>query len=238
MRPVSASELLNVWEHGQGQRSVQRALALLAAACPGTPPDELAKLSIGRRDALLLTLREWTFGSRMACVVACPACGERLEPSFDAADIRLETAEEAGSGELSLTFHGREVRFRLPNSLDMLALAGSQDLAGARRALLDRCLSKPPRRPVPEELAAEVARKMTEADPQADVQLALSCPSCAHSWSAVFDITSFFWREIEAWACRVLREVHALAFAYGWQEDYILSLSPRRRQAYLQMVGG
>lgn len=238
MRPVSASELLSVWERGQGQRPVQKALALLAAACPGTPPAELAALSIGRRDSLLLTLREWTFGSRMACVVACPACGERLEPSFDAADIRTPEPPETGSGELSLTFHGREVRFRLPNSLDVLALAGIQDLTLARRVLLDRCLVKPPRKPVAEELAEAVACRMAEADPQADVQLALSCPACACSWSAAFDVTSFFWREIEAWAYRILREVHTLAVAYGWREEDILSLSPWRRQAYLQMVGG
>ena len=52
-----------------------------------------------------------------------------------------------------------------------------------------------------------------------------------------FDIVSFFWREIEEFAIRTLREIHALARAYGWAEDQILALSPTRRRCYLEMVG-
>jgi hypothetical protein len=47
---------------------------------------------------------------------------------------------------------------------------------------------------------------------------------------------SFFWNEIEAWACRVLHDVHTLAGAYGWSEREVLRLSPTRRQMYLEMV--
>jgi len=51
MHTLSASELLNVWEQGLTQPPVQRALTLLAVACPDTPPVALAELSIGQRDA-------------------------------------------------------------------------------------------------------------------------------------------------------------------------------------------
>ncbi len=78
---------------------------------------------------------------------------------------------------------------------------------------------------------------MNRADPQADVQLNLSCPSCNHNWQMVFDIVSFFWSEIHTWAQQMLREVHILASAYGWYEADILVMSPSRRQFYLQMVG-
>ena len=54
----------------------------------------------------------------------------------------------------------------------------------------------------------------------------------------LFDILSFFWGEIQICARRLLREVHALASAYGWTESEILSLSTTRRHAYLEMVGG
>ena len=77
---------------------------------------------------------------------------------------------------------------------------------------------------------------MAEADPQADIQLALSCPACGHQWLSTFDIVSFFWSEINAWAYRILREVHILASAYGWREADILAMSPYRRQLYLEMV--
>jgi hypothetical protein len=79
---------------------------------------------------------------------------------------------------------------------------------------------------------------MVQADPQADVQLALTCPACGHQWEATFDIASFFWSEIDSWAHRILREVHTLASAYGWREADILAMSPQRRQLYLEMVSG
>jgi hypothetical protein len=77
---------------------------------------------------------------------------------------------------------------------------------------------------------------MAELDPQADVQLALQCPSCSHPWHDPFDIATFFWGEINAWAVRILREVHMLAAAYGWSETDILAMNARRRQVYLDMV--
>ncbi len=58
---------------------------------------------------------------------------------------------------------------------------------------------------------------MSELDPQGDVQIALSCPQCSHRWHAPLDIVSFVWSEIHAWAVRLLRDVHALASAYGWR---------------------
>jgi hypothetical protein len=47
---------------------------------------------------------------------------------------------------------------------------------------------------------------------------------------------SFFWQELDDWADRVLRDVHELASAYGWPENEILALSPRRRQCYLDLI--
>jgi hypothetical protein len=77
---------------------------------------------------------------------------------------------------------------------------------------------------------------MAEADALGDVQLALTCPQCGHEWQAPFDIASFLWTEINAWAHRTLQDVHELARAYGWREADILALSPWRRQVYLEMI--
>jgi len=79
---------------------------------------------------------------------------------------------------------------------------------------------------------------MSEIDPQADTKLSLVCPSCEHAWQADFDIISFFWREIDAWAQRTLLEVVYLASAYGWREADILNMSPWRRHFYLGALGG
>lgn len=239
MRPLSTPELVRAWESGAARTPAERALLLLAYACPEESWEELAGLPIGRRDARLLTLREWTLGPALNCVARCPSCAEPVELNFSVADVRHDTATV--SGELHVEIHGYTVAFRLPDSTDLSAVDGCVD---ARRALLDRCLSGAEHRGrkrsvkrLPAKVLDAVVARMAEADPQADVHTTLTCPSCAHGWRATFDIVSFFLAELEVWAYRVLRDVHRLASAYGWREADILALSPRRRQFYLEMVG-
>jgi hypothetical protein len=247
MRALSAPELLSIWEWGMAQPAAQRALALLAAASPDTPYDTLANLSIGQRDARLLTLREWAFGSQLVSVASCPDCDERLELNFGVSEIRVAAGSDpcADPEPLSLNVEGYEVRFRLPNSLDLAAVQNSQDLDATRRLLLERCLvaarhdgQAATADQLPAAVTTAIVARMEEADPQANVQLALSCPACGHAWQAAFDIVSFFWDEIDAWAYRTLRQVHRLASAYGWSQADILALSPWRRQFYLDLVNG
>ncbi len=243
MHALSALELLGVWERGLGEGPVERALALVAAACDACP-DGLAGLTIGQRDAGLLTLREWTFGPTMSGVVTCPGCGQRLELTFDVAEIRADAPVEPERA-VSVTNDGYDVRFRPPDSGDLAALAGESDVARHRQRLFERCVLEAYHHgePVsadrlPGEVMDAVVEGMAHADPQTDVELAVSCAACGHPWRVVFDIVSFFWTEIDAWACRIVREVHALASAYGWPEREILALSPERRRLYLEMVGG
>src|SRR5262249_29757534 len=118
MRALTAQQLLAVWESGQGQSPAERALALLAAACPTVSPESLARLSIGQRDARLLRLREWAFGSQLAGIADCPQCGERLEMAFAVEDIRMG-AETGPPEQLSLDVGDYELSFRLPDSSDL-----------------------------------------------------------------------------------------------------------------------
>jgi uncharacterized protein (UPF0212 family) len=241
MRALSASELLSLWERGLAQSPIERALTLLAAANPEAAPDDMARLSIGQRDAQLLTLREWMFGSQLVSLASCPGCGEQLELAFDVSDIRASQAHQGQA--LSASVAGYEVDVRLPNSLDLAAIAGHSS-PEARRLLFDRCVVRvqrdgadAPLDQLPEDVKTAISEQMALADPQADVELALACPACGHQWQAIFDIAAFFWSEINAWAIRLLREVHALASVYGWREADIVALSPMRRQLYLDMIG-
>ena len=83
----------------------------------------------------------------------------------------------------------------------------------------------------------DVCRAMSQVDPFGDIRLTLECPACRRSWELMFDIGAFVWREIDAWARRLLREIHALAKAYGWSEHSILEMSAERRSAYLELLG-
>jgi hypothetical protein len=250
MYMLSAAQLLDFWEWGSQRPLALRGLGLLAAALPEMSYEALSRLSIGQRDSHLLSLREWAFGSQVACTAVCPQCGERLELSFLVSDIRqeaLQALESGGesNGALTLEAAGFRVRFRLPDSQDLLAIAGLPSAGQAQILLLERCVleawqDETPIRAadLPQEVVDAIEVGMARADPQAEVLLSLVCPACQRQWQAIFDILAFFWSEIGPWAIRLLDEVNTLAYAYGWREADILALSPWRRQAYLERVGG
>lgn len=240
MRTLSASQLIDLWERGRGQPATQRALLLLEAASDESPA-ALAALPVGRRDARLLRLRARTLGPVLESEVHCPACSERLEFSVDADEL-LADADDAPVAPLQLHRDGYAITFRLPDSRDLLELAASLQPPGPR-ALLSRCLLDAQRQgeavdaeALPESVATAVSAAMADADPYADLHLALTCPACNHAWQAPFDIVAFFWTEIEGWVQRLLREVHRLARAYGWREADILTMSAWRRQQYLNLL--
>jgi len=265
MLPLTASEVLQVWERGQGLHPVDRALVLLAAALPGTPWEQLARLPIGRRDALLLSLRARTFGKRLTSYAECPRCSEKLE--FEESIENIATGNEVFgpstgaafsadslvlTGEpKSLEVDGYSVQYHLPDSFDLAAIASAREPEAARQLLLDRCVVGIARsgapaslesqnsiaaRDLPATIVALLSEKLEQVDPDADISFELTCPACGHRWQVAFDIVTFFWAEINSLAKRLLQEVHTLARAYGWREADILGMSAARRQAYIDMV--
>ena len=247
--PLTGEALLRVWEVGARQHPIDRALTILAASHQNVPPDRLAALTVGHRDAALLDLRAATFGPMLRGFVACPACSERLDVALEAPEIRspaypaLSEPVEQPAGAFEID--GWAIHYRLPDSRDLAAIAAAPDAASGRAELLRRCLLAAERDGVaaqpadlPEAVVRELAQRMAERDPQAEILLDLGCPACERRWQAPFDIVLFFWEEITAAARRLLRDVHALARAYGWRETDVLAMSPRRRQAYLELVDG
>jgi hypothetical protein len=245
MKPPPAIEMLDLWEDTLASTPARRALALLMAALPELGVDTLTAWTIGHRDAELLRLRELLFGRRMAAIAACESCRQKLELALDTQQMLSSRAPElALPGGLSLDLDGFSLSFRLPTTLDLLAAEAASDAETARGLILDRCLlaaeyegAKAVSEDLPGTVIAGIARAMAEADPLADIQLRLNCPGCGHSWRAAFDIVSFLWTELDAWARRILSEVHVLARAYGWAEREIVALGPARRRYYLEMVG-
>ncbi|MGQ9613915.1 MAG: T4 family baseplate hub assembly chaperone [Chloroflexus sp.] len=226
MMTVSASTVLHIWETGMAQPPVVRALSLLTPFFQDQP---LAGLPVGARDALLLMVREWLFGTQMPCVMRCQQCAARLEFTLATTDLR---ALSPTTTVHQVDHAGETITFRLPTSDDLLAFPAG---AATPRLIIERCLLEAPAALSSDALTA-VATAMAEADPLLDFRIALTCPECGHAWSAPFDVTAFVWQEIDAWARRLLHDVHTLAHAYGWGERDILALSPWRRAFYLRLV--
>jgi len=240
---MRAAEVLALWEVGLSQIPAERALTLLAACCPQAPRADLEQMNIGKRDALLLAFRERLFGPQFSGVTHCPKCKTTLELAFLSAEVRASAADDS-SARFSFSFGEFEFTCRLPNSADLLAVVreGNPDLVTA--ALFERCVLEKRHRGVevataslPGEAIDAIVNEMDGRDPQANIRFALVCPDCSYHWEAIFDIVSFAWNEISAWATRLLRQVHTLAQAYGWREVDILSMNAWRRQAYLEMLG-
>ena len=258
MRPLSAADVLHAWELGQRQHAVERMLTLLMFST-GAPRSRLAGLPIGQRDALLLFLREITLGPQLESSASCPQCSQQVEFRFNAADIRLSgypdlqllahTDQLAGAFDqhspISGEFGAYRLIFRLPDSDDLATIVNAQSIDEAQKRLLSRCILDARKEDeqidpadLPSDVLAWLGERIAQADPQGDILIDLSCPNCDRRWQSIFDISTFFWREIAALSKRLLQDVHTLAAAYGWSEESILNMTAVRRQAYLEMVLG
>jgi T4 bacteriophage base plate protein len=241
MHSLSALEIVQVWEIGHSQHPLDRALTLLSFAMPELTGNDLVRLSIGQRDALLLNLRERTLGPTLESFAECPQCQEPLEFTLNAADLKaIAPVTSPPDSTYLLAVEDVELHFRLPNSQDLAMVVGCEDLSIAATLLMQRCIQQARHKGQAIEfhqLSAQVlnqlASRIVECDPQAEMLLDLTCPACQHSWQLLFDIVTFFWTELSVQAKRLLREVHTLARCYGWREADILAMSAMRRQFYL-----
>lgn len=237
---LNAADLLHAWERGLGMAPAQRAMNLLLTS--GTPREQVVTMTIGQRDQRLLALREALFGPDVRAASRCPSCAEPVEISFQVANIQV--AMPSVPDQFQVCSEGYEVVFRLPTAADTGALARQGSVALARQRLLERCVLSAarvgtviPATELPDAVIEAINQRMAEADAQAQIELSLHCAACGHDWDMPFDIAAFLWAELNAWAQRMLREVHILARTYGWSERDILNMSAFRRQVYLQMAG-
>lgn len=219
----SDAALLEVWEMGEGEHALDRALTVLAAFT-GRSRKELASLGIHRRDALLIACRILAFGTSLEGVSACDKCGCDVELAIEL--CAPPELEEGGRLELD----ARQIAFRAPNSYDLALIASCGDRAEGEALLRARCV---------EGAAAEQAVRSVEAalealcDPVA-IEISTACAACGEPLRPTVEIESFLWCEIAAYAQRLLDDVDQLASRYGWSEREILALSGVRRRHYIE----
>jgi len=220
------SRLFDTWDRAAALARPWRELSLLESAS-GIPLDELAHLTIGERDRLLLALRIGTFGNRLECETRCPSCDARLELAFDASSL-MTPLQRVDEGDLEITVDDSVIRFRLPDSHDVAAALAGDDLATRVATMTPECSTSVVR--------TRIAERIAELDPQADVSLDLGCGACGHRWQSMFDPAAFLFREVAAYVARLTTEVHLLARAYAWSEASILAMGATRRRRYLDLV--
>lgn len=241
MRGLTAHNVLDIWEWSQSQHTANTALGLLYAAYPEFSWEQLAGLSIGQRDAYLLALREKTFGETMQVRTKCQHCGEALEFAISTHDVGAE--DQSVESEYTIEIQDNLIRFRLPNSKDLLAVSQEPDNSKAGDTLLQRCLidvtikGEPSKKEeLPEEVVTTLVEHMAQCDPAAEVLLNIRCPTCELKGQVLFDINSYYWAEFVDLARRLMQQVSVLAHGYGWAEADILTLSAWRRQYYQDML--
>lgn len=244
MRPLTADDLIRVWELGYRQDSAERAVTLLAVAFPEKSCDELRHLSLGQRNAHLLRVRQRLFGSELHAFSECPSCGERLEFALNVDALRDAGPAPTTGTQFDLKTEGYAVRFRLLDTDDLRAAAAAANVDAARKALLERCVLRSRYvdeivtvAELPESVIEQLATRLAECDPQAEALIDLACPVCEFRSNMPFDVALFCYTEISAQAQLLLRAVHRLARAYAWRESDILAMSTQRRLYYLEMLG-
>jgi hypothetical protein len=214
-------------------------------------------LSLGDREALLLHARRLTFGGQIDCVLPCPECHERTDLQLHVDQLLLPVAagEPKRYFEETMVADGVRfrVQFRIPSAADLEeALSDSNRVCSdAVQVVLYRSVewvrlqseeselaneNALPLDAWPADLMTRISERMEELDPQAEINLNLTCPACQHCFTTVLDIGDYLLRELTAREQRRYQEVHQLALAYHWSEADILNMSQRRRQLYLNLL--
>jgi len=103
-------------------------------------------------------------------------------------------------------------RCRVPNSGDIVALAGVKDRATAARHLLRRCVLDAqrggvvvPPSSVSDELLSALSMRIAHEDPLAVIRFDVECPTFGGAIAAGLDMVGDLWGEITAQAKRVAR---------------------------------
>jgi hypothetical protein len=226
--------LMDLQDHVQALARPWRELALLARCCDA-PVATLAELPLGERDRLFLEARGRLFGWHVDAESRCVACGERLDLSFDIAEMLRGRAESGAEREIP--GETAQLRLRAPNSID---LAEAAVASNPEEALFARCVDADAGDLAAllgdVDLRAAIADRLAQLDPYAEMVLAGRCPQCGAVSDTIFDPAGFLLEEIAAYAEGLVADVDQLARAYGWREADILALGPRRRRRYLELT--
>lgn len=221
---------------------------------PAARAEAAWNLPLGRRIARLLRIVALSAESdALALTLRCPCaeCAQAFEITLSFAQL-LDSSPGETSGAEILQFPLGEsaLALRLPTGRDQAAWQ-KHTYGTAREAtesIVRSLLVASPRSgtgvpPVisedpavtPEQLAP-LAAALEEADPLVAFQVSTRCPNCERAVEIPVDLEQVALQRLAALRRSLLREIHALASRYGWNEEQILAIAPARRAEYLRLI--
>ncbi len=202
-------------------------VAVASVACVDERPvsvNDVAALTLGDRNSLLLALLSTSFGARLSWVVDCQNCRERLDVDIAISDLL--------AGLPAVTSDVPTDVFRLPTVADLHAIVGLEP-EPARDVLLALCV--PSAAELDDDTIAAIEEAMSGADPLADIELSFVCGECRAPITAAVDLAAELRARLTS-EDMLLQDVHAFALAYGWTEPDVLALARPRRREYLTLI--
>jgi len=202
------------------------------------------RLLVGDREFLLLALYRMTFAEQLHVRLRCSVdgCGELTEVPLDLNAFTVE-ANPVGAQRFSIALaggQGKTVEFRLPTGEDQEAAAESGELTEEHQVdlLLTRFLVGGAEAAGQLSMSdrEEIEQRMHRLSPGIEVELEATCPKCGNGFTCEIDVPLLLLQEIKMRAAGLDLDVHALAFHYHWAESEILSLTPRRRARYIELL--
>lgn len=201
-------------------------------------PEAAWALPVGARMLALVLIAGMSGRQSLAWSLTCPApdCDEEVEIELPLAAFAASAAEAAAAEPAELTWHGSAFRPRRPTGEDLRRWRNDPpsdtdilaDLGGPRFGRSDP----------PPELIAAVEEALAAVDPLVDVTVRSACPACGQALEVPVDLEGEALALVGRSQEGLLREVAALARAFGWSESEIVALPAQRRRRYLALLDG
>ena len=248
MRALTGELLLRAWDQGLNQHPVHQGFVMLALALPEDSLEQIADLSLAENNLLLLQLHAISFGSTLEAFATCSTCGAHLEVHLPVEELIDHQHAATRSGPEEWTENGRLFCLRPLTSNDLLASLDAATSAEAEHLTLKRCIRVLPQLdgsfvemeedqeepPIPS--PAFLMERFERVNQAAELSCTVECVECSSRSTLDLNLAQFLFRLVERGAKRLLREIHDMAWAYGWSEEAILRMSAKRRSAYLEML--
>ncbi len=237
---LSLRQIIEAWDSVDDVSITKQILHILHIAYPNYSIAELGEMNLGKRNYLILKLRENLINDKINCSVKCNKCDTLLE--FTLSTKNFNSCNEQLPYYV-FQYKDYLIKFRLLNSHDLIAVECFNGLEQAAIEIFKRCIIEAQYKKeeinlsdIPNEIIQELETEIINIDPLLEIDLELCCGNCQHTWQSPLAIASFFCNEFSMLAKKMLHEIHCLALAYGWSEQAIITMSQKRRHYYLEKL--